>query len=239
MPEDTLREHLAAIEGDAPSPAFLASLAVHMEDEAAGAAESDLPVYLAERAGEPSASAGPGPVPSPGGSRRGTVVAVAAAAVLVIVGLVVADRGDEGSQLATDAVPSAYTASVLPSALIQEGDGDVVVDERPTAGLDLVLAPWYHDERSALEDVGFVAGLAVPFDLDLPGPDHLCPDLLRDPAPEVALEEDYLPCGGLSAGLPLPTRPAPPGPSRCSRPTSRPTPGRSTRWASPSTARWI
>ena len=131
MPEDTLREHLAAIEGDAPSPAFLASLAVHMEDEAAGAAESDLPVYLAERAGEPSASAGPGPVPSPGGSRRGTVVAVAAAAVLVIVGLVVADRGDEGSQLATDAVPSAYTASVLPSALIQEGDGDVVVDERP------------------------------------------------------------------------------------------------------------
>lgn len=182
MPEKALQESLAAVEGDAPSPEFLASLYARIEDEGVDAADDDLPLYLPELVAGRSTPVGPTEDVPLRARRRWAGVAIAAAAIIVIVGLVV-DTGRNGSEPATSEAPGGYTTSVLPAAIIHEGDGDVVIGGRPTAGLDLAVAPWYHEERSALEDLGFVAGLAVPFDLELPGADQGCPDLLRDPVP--------------------------------------------------------
>ena len=54
--------------------------------------------------------------------------------------------------MATSRLPHGYSTSVLPAAIIQSDDGDVVLGADASAGLDPVVAPWYRHEQSTLED---------------------------------------------------------------------------------------
>ena len=73
------------------------------------------------------------------------------------------------------------------------------------ADVDPVVAPWYRHERSTLEDLGFVAGLTVPFDLEVPGTEQRCSDQLRDAGGRgESGRRLLLPCGGSSAALLFP-----------------------------------
>ena len=184
MRDEDLKASLATVEGDAPSPEFLASLIAEVEAERDRALGGDagLPLYPSVGVDVDEVSVWPTEAPRPGAARRWVGAGVAiAAAVAVIVGLVAVDTGENGTQVATSRLPHGYSTSVLPAAIIQSDDGDVVLGADASTGLDPVVAPWYRHEQSTLEDLGFVAGLTVPFDLEVPGTEQRCSDQLRDP----------------------------------------------------------
>jgi len=206
MRDEDLKASLATVDGDAPSAEFLASLIAEVEaehDRALGG-DAGLPLYPADGVNEIEVSVWPTEGPHPGAARRwvGAGAAVAAAAIVVIVGLAVIDSGDNGTQVATSRLPHGYSTSVLPAAIIQSDDADVVLGVDPSAGLDPVVPPWYRHEQSTLDDLGFVAGLTVPFDLELPGTDQPCSDQLREAGGRgESGRRLLLPCGGASAAL--------------------------------------
>ena len=204
MRDEDLKASLATVEGDAPSPEFLASLVAEVEAERDRALGGDagLPLYPSVGVDVDEVSVWPTEAPHPGAARRWVGVAVVAAAIAVIVGLVAVDTGENGAQVATSRLPHGYSTSVLPAAIIQGDDVDVVLGADASAGLDQVVAPWYRQERSTIEDLGFVAGLTVPFDLEVPGAEQSCSDQLRDAGGRGESGTGLLlPCGGSSAAL--------------------------------------
>jgi hypothetical protein len=206
MRDEDLKASLATVEGDTPSSEFLASLIAEVEAESDRTlgGDSGLPLYSSDGVDVDEVSVWPTVSPNPGAARRwvGAGIAVAAAALVVIVGLAVIDSGDNGTQVATSRLPHGYATSVLPAAIIQGGDGDVVLAGDASAGLDPVVAPWYRQERSTFDDQGFVAGLTVPFDLEVPGTERSCSDQLRDAGGRGESGTGLLlPCGGSSAAL--------------------------------------
>ncbi len=199
MRDVDLKASLATVEGDAPSPEFLGALFVELEAEREQADAVVLLPYLPEPSEEVRLPAGPTETPRRGAVRRwiGAGVAVAAAAV-VIVGLVVVDSGGDSSQVATR-LPHGYATSVLPNAIVHGGDGGVTFAGDPSTGLDPVVAPWYRQERSAIDELGFVAGLSAPFDLEVPGETHDCSNLQSGFRTQAGPRR--VPCGGSSAAL--------------------------------------
>jgi len=200
MGDVRLRASLATVEGDAPSAAFLGALFAELEAEREQADAVVVLPYLPEPSEEVILPAGP-----TGAARRGPVrrwigagIAVAAAAAVILAGLVVVDSGDDGSRVATR-LPHGYAPSVLPNAIVDDGDAGVTFVGDPSTGLDPVVAPWYPQERSSIDDLAFVAGLSVPFDLAVPGEGQLCSNSRRNLATPVGTRS--VPCGGSSAAL--------------------------------------
>jgi hypothetical protein len=201
MRDADLKASLATIEGDPPSPEFLAALFTEVEAERGRAPGGDavLLPYPSEPVEEIPLRLRPIEVRRRGAGRGWIRAAVAAAvAIVVILGLVV-DSGRNGTQVATGRLPHGYAMSVLPDAIVQGGDGDVVIAGDLSTGLDPVVPPSYREEHSVIDELGFVAGLSVPFDLEVPGEGQDCTDLRR--VIHFQLGTRRLPCGGLSAAL--------------------------------------
>ena len=200
MTDVALRESLSTVQGDAPSPEFLASLSARLEaeSEATELDDDDLPFYLPPVVGEVVASERR-TVAHQGGRRRWvtTGIVAAAAAVAIVVGLVALSPGEDGSNVTTR-LPHGFVPSVLPAAIIQNGDGDVVLAAQPTADLDEIVPSWY-DERSTIDDLGVVGGLSMQFDLDVPFEADDCRSFRQAIRTQAGIR--YLPCGGSSAAL--------------------------------------
>jgi hypothetical protein len=205
MRDEDLKASLATVDGDAPSTEFLASLIAEVEAEhdRALSGDSGLPLYSSDGVVVDEVSVWPTEAPQPGRARRwvGAGIAVAAATIAVIVGLAAVNTGENGTQVATSRLPHGYSTSVLPAAIVQRDDGDVVLGADASAGLDPIVAPWYRHERSTLEGLGFVAGLTVPFDLEVPGTGRPCSNQLRDAGGRGESGTGLLPCWGSSAAL--------------------------------------
>jgi hypothetical protein len=199
MRDADLRTGLDTIDGDAPSPEFLTTLFARLEREVEAAdLDDELPSYSST----PLAEAGrfePPTAREPGGRRRSVVVTAAAIALVVLVGLVVLQPGGGGNQVATTRLPHGYAASVLPDAVVQRGDGNVVVPTAPATGIDPIVPAWYEEERATLDDLGVEGGLSVPFDLRVPAETVDCLGLRR--TIDIAVGVRDLPCGGASGAL--------------------------------------
>jgi len=199
MTDTDLRADLARIDGDAPSPEFLASLFVAI------AAERDLRHDEVERYRGGTERVVEIPVRArrtderhPRSGRRWLGAVAAVAAACLVLGLMVAD-GDDGNGRVSTRLAHGFTPSALPDAIVGAGDGDVVLPDEPSPDLDVVLPPWYGETRSALEDLGAVAVLSAPFDLEIPGDTPDCEDLVRRIRSQSGLR--VLPCGGSSAAV--------------------------------------
>jgi hypothetical protein len=199
MHDVDLKSSLTAVEGDAPSPEFLASMYARIEDECADDGDDDLPAYFVELDDAAPARLTVEKPPGARHRRAGAALVAAAAVVAIVVGLVVVDSGGGGDQVATTRLPHGSSTSDLAAAIVQSGDGDVVIATDPSAGLDPIVPPWYGEEHSTIDDLGFVDGLSVPFDLEVPGQDYECRDLRRTIT--IAVGVRHLACGGSSGAL--------------------------------------
>lgn len=200
MRDDDLRASLATVEGEAPTPEFLAELFTAVDAERDRVLEHDavLPLYSSEPDEEGWLSAPSAEGPGRRRTSRWLAVGAAAAALVVIVGLVVTGNDRDGSQVATSRLPHGFSTADLPAAVVQEGDGPVVIAAEPTTNLDRVVPRWYPEVRSSLDELGLVAGIAVPFELEIPGEEG-CTDLRR--RVETGVGSRWLACGGMSAAL--------------------------------------
>jgi hypothetical protein len=201
MRDDDLRSSLATVEGDAPTPEFLAELfaAVDMERDRVLDGDAVLPLYSSEPDEEVSLSAPSAEGPGRHRPSRWLAVGATAAALVVIVGLVVTGNDRDGSQVATSRLPHGFSTAALPSTIVQDGDGPVAIAAEPTNDLDPVVPRWYPEVRSSLDELGLVAGRSVPFELAIPGEEG-CTDLDRRVETGVGVRR-LLACGGMSAAL--------------------------------------
>ena len=198
MHDVDLKSSLAAVEGDAPSAEFLASLYARVEDECADDGDDDLPAYFVELDDAAPARLLEERPPDPRHRRFGAALVAAAAVVAIVVGLVVVDSGGGEDQVATTRLPHGSSTSDLQAAIIQSGDGAAVIAD-PSSGLDPIVPPWYGEEHSTIDDLGFVDGLSVPFDLEVRGQNYECRDFRRTIT--IAAGVRHLACGGSSGAL--------------------------------------
>ena len=147
MRDEDLKASLATVEGDAPSPEFLASLYRRARGRTRTGRRCRPAALLSERSrrsrcrpDRPRALSGRGsPVDRRRCRRRGRRRRHRRTR----------RRGHRRRRQSggRPACPTAYAASVLPTAIVHGGDGEVVIVDDPSTGLDLVVAPWYARTR--------------------------------------------------------------------------------------------
>jgi hypothetical protein len=169
MRDDDLIAGLSTVDGEAPSPEFLALLRDRLDAERQLTLidDDDLLVYSPSEVDVGRRSP---LVDLPAQRRRwiGGGVAIAVAAAIALFAVIALPSGDDGSgRVAAIHDEEHFGPGVLPDAVVQPGDGPVHVGPPLANPLDRVLGPEYRSERSTYEALGYLSGLAVDVDVQV------------------------------------------------------------------------
>ena len=168
----SVRRALMTVQGDDPTPEFVASLRATLADQQAihgPTANGQSTMSVSSDRLEPlsielDADSGPAASRGVGRSPLRVAVGVGFVVIMVLLGVVLAQGGGRESTQELHRAQGSTFPSELADGIVQPGDVNVEVAAASAQSLEEVWGPEYPAERAAYRRAGFVDGLTATFD---------------------------------------------------------------------------